>query len=54
MDRFLINYFQELFTSAHLQTSDAATNSIETIINADMNAQLSADFMEWEVQTALK
>ena len=54
MDRCLINYFQELFTSAHLQNFDAATNSIESIISANMNAQLSVDFMEWEFQTTLK
>ena len=54
MDRCLIDYFQELLTSTHLQNFDTATNSIDSIISIDMNAQLSVDFMEWEVQTALK
>ena len=43
VDRCLIDYFKELFTSVHIQNSDVATNSI---ISEDMNAQLSAEFME--------
>ncbi|KAL0006905.1 hypothetical protein SO802_008407 [Lithocarpus litseifolius] len=54
VDRCLVDYFKELFTSVHIQNSDAATNSINSIISEDMNAQLTAEFMEWEVQAALK
>lgn len=29
-------------------------NQMEGIVNDDMNTQLSQEFMEWEVQAALK
>lgn len=35
-DKCLIDYYQELFTLAHLQNSNAATNSISFIISVDM------------------
>ena len=40
----LIKYYQDLFTSAQSHLHGAATNSIQTIISVEMNAQLSSKF----------
>lgn len=45
----LVEYYQELFSSANLQHRDTSTNSIRKIISPEMNSQLSTKFMEWEV-----
>ena len=50
----LVSYYQNLFTSVAPQSTDAAVSTIHWIITADMDAQLSSDFMEWEVKEAIK
>ena len=50
----MIDYYQELFTTANLQQHEVATNSINSIISEDMNAQLTSDFKVWEIQQAIK
>ena len=49
----LVSYFQGLFTSARGPMCEEATNSIQKVISADMNHQLSSDFTSWEVQKAI-
>ena len=50
----MVSYYQNLFTSVAPQSMDAAVSTIHRIITADMDAQLSSDFMEWEVKEAIK
>ena len=50
VEKCLINYFQELFTSANLQHNAATTGSIIKVTSNEMNAQLSTEFKAWEVQ----
>ena len=50
----MIDYYQELFTTANLQQHKVATNSINSIVSEDMNAQLTSDFKVWEIQQAIK
>ena len=50
----LIGYFQELYTSANQAPCDTTTESIEKVINPDLNNQLAHDFTAWEVQKAIK
>ena len=49
----LVSYFQGLYTSAEGPMSEEATNSIQKVISANMNHQLSSDFTVWEVQKAI-
>ena len=53
VDNF-IGFYQELFTSSNLVMLEVALNSVPTLLTTKMNALLSQDFMEWEVETALK
>ena len=48
------NYYQGLFTSSNPVMEEATLNSIPKLITEEMNALLSQEFMDWEVQTALK
>ena len=50
----LITYFKELYNSTNLPPCAAATNSINQVINGEMNEQLSREFQAWEVQQAIK
>ena len=50
----LIGYFQDLYTSANQDSCDAATESIEKVINSSLNNQLEQEFAAWEVQKAIK
>ena len=50
----LTSYFQELYTSANLPPCEATTDSINQVINEEMNEQLSREFQAWEVQQAIK
>ena len=47
-------FYQNLFASSNLTIREAAMNPLVKIVTDDMNAQLSQDFMEWEVQATLK
>lgn len=49
-----MDYYQELFTTANLQQNEVATNSINSLISEEMNAQLTLDFKVWEIQQAIK
>ena len=49
-----IEYYQNLYTSSNSVLGDNDLNSIPTLVTAEMNNQLSQEFMEWEVQTELK
>jgi len=44
-------FYQQLFESSN---SSLGLNSMVKVVTNDMNAQLSQDFMEWEVEVALK
>ena len=50
----LITYFKELYNSTNLPPCAATTNSINQVINGEMNEQLSWEFQAWEVQQAVK
>ena len=47
-------FYQNLFAFSNLTIREAAMNPLVKIVTDDMNAQLSQDFMEWEVQATLK
>jgi len=49
-----VDYYQQLFTTANLPQNEAATNSINSLISEEMNAQLTLDFKVWEIQQAIK
>ena len=44
-------FYQQLFESSN---PSLGLISMEKVVTNDMNAQLSQDFMEWEVEAALK
>ena len=48
------NYYQGLFTSSNPVMEKATLNPIPKLITEEMNALLSQEFMDWEVQIALK
>ncbi|XP_050278364.1 uncharacterized protein LOC126719909 [Quercus robur] len=50
----LTSYFQELYTSANLPPCEPTTDSINQVINEEMNEQLFREFQAWEVQQAIK
>ena len=50
----VVDYYQELFTTTNLPQNEAATNSINSLISEEMNAQLTLDFKVWEIQQAIK
>ena len=50
----MIDYFQELFTSANSQHIAVARDFINKVISNEMNAQLSIEFKAWKVQQAIK
>ena len=49
-----IGFYQELFTSSNPVMLEDALNSVPNLLTAEMNALLSQDILEWEVETALK
>ena len=49
-----MDYYQELFTTTNLPLNETSTNSINSLISEEMNAQLALDFKVWEVQQAIK
>ncbi|KAK9989615.1 hypothetical protein SO802_029854 [Lithocarpus litseifolius] len=48
------DYYQALFTSSNPILEEATLTSVPKLITVEMNAMLSQEFMDWEVQTALK
>ena len=48
------DYYQGLFTSSNPVMEEAALNLVPKLITEEMNALLPQEFMDWEVQTALK
>ena len=48
------DYYQRLFTSLNLVVEEAALNPVPKLIIGEMNASLTQEFMDCEVQTALK
>lgn len=50
----LVKYYQNLFTSVNPPQFGDTLHSIYNMISEEMNEQLSADFMEWEFQDAIK
>ena len=48
------NFYQTLFTSSNPNVEGPELNQLERLVNDNMNAQLSPEFMVWEVQAALK
>ena len=47
-------FYQNLFAFSNPTIGEVAMNPLVKIVIDDMNAQLSQEFMEWEVQAALK
>ena len=39
-----MDYYQELFATENLPQNEVATNSINSLISEEMNAQLTLDF----------
>ena len=48
------NFYQTLFTSSNPNVEGPELDQLDRLVNDNMNAQLSQEFMEWEVQAALK
>ena len=48
------DFYQTLFTSSNPNVEGPELNQLERLVNGNMNAQLSQEFMVWEVQAALK
>ena len=49
-----VGYYQALFSSSNLVQAGRTIDSIPSIISDDMNAQVSADYMAWEVGATIK
>lgn len=49
----LINFYQELFLSSNLSLANGVLDRIPHLISADMNQELSKEFLACEVQIAL-
>ena len=47
-------FYQTLITSSNPNVGGLELNQLERLVNDNMNTQLSQEFMEWEVQAALK
>lgn len=50
----LVNYFQELFSSARQNSTSSVLDQVQLVITSEMNIQLSSRFMASEVVVALK
>ena len=48
------DFYQELFTTANSTPSNATLDLIPHVITSEMNSMLTADFLECEVELALK
>ena len=49
----LVQYYQNLLSSANQQFCDSATESIQTVITEEMNSKLSSEFTHLEVKQAI-
>ena len=49
-----MSYYQELFTTANSTPSNATLDLVPNVITSEMNSMLTADFLECEVELALK
>ena len=49
-----IEFYQELFHSSNLVVGVEDLDPLPCIVSDEMNSKLSQEFMEWEVQAALK
>ena len=49
----VLKFYSNLFSSPHTCQPVVALDLIQSIVTADMNRQLSSDFLESEVQVAL-
>ena len=47
-------FYQNLFSFSNPTIGEVAMNPLVKIVTDDMNAQLSQEFMEWEVQATPK
>ena len=54
MAGILINYYEDLYTLANPSQVEATLQSINTLVNAQMNEKLSSEFMVWEVMEVIK
>ena len=50
----LLSYYQELFTIANSTPSNATLDLVPHVITSEMNSMLTANFLECEVELALK
>ena len=50
----IVDYYQALFSPSNLVQEGSTIDSIPSIISDDMNAQLLADYMSWEVGVVIK
>ena len=50
----IVDYYQALFSSSNPVQVGSTIDSIPSIISDDMNIQLSADCMAWEVGATIK
>ena len=49
----LVDYFKSLFSSSSSCQPTETLSTIQNVVTVDMNSQLNADFMEWEIKLAL-
>ena len=49
-----IEFYQELFGSSNPVVGVENLDPLPSIVSDEMNSKLSQEFMEWEVQVALK
>ena len=54
ISRILIEYYQNLFTSASPSNLEEVLMTVPTVITEDQNAMLAAEFVQAEVEEALQ
>lgn len=52
--KILIDFYSELFTTSNPVLNSKSLDFIPTVVSSEMNAELTGDFMEWEVLDALR
>ena len=50
----IVDFFWELFTICNLALGDDSLSFIPQLVTNEINEQLTGEFMDWEIQEALK
>ena len=54
VDEAFTSFYQDLFASSNPSNEISALDQMERVVTDEMNAILSQEFMEWEVEVAIK